>query len=118
MLAGKIPIDYFLSSMSSLPTKSQRPLEQHIVETIVQHVRPKRIILFGSRAREDANERSDYDIAIDDERLTPLQLAKIRVGMETVPTLLAIEVVWMSQANEVLRRRILNEGKVLYERQD
>jgi predicted nucleotidyltransferase len=104
--------------MPSLPTKSQRPLEQHIVETIVQHVRPKRIILFGSRAREDANERSDYDIAIDDERLTPLQLAKIRVGMETVPTLLAIEVVWMSQANEVLRRRILNEGKVLYERQD
>jgi len=105
------------SIMRSPPTKPQRPLEQHIVETIVQHVRPKRIILFGSRARDNANERSDYDIAIDDEHLTPLQLAQIRAGMETVPTLLAIEVVWMNRANEVLRQRILNEGKILYERQ-
>ncbi|MDZ7363898.1 MAG: nucleotidyltransferase domain-containing protein [candidate division KSB1 bacterium] len=58
-----------------------------------------------------------YDIAIDDERMTPLQLAKIRAGMETVPTLLAIEVVWMNRANAVLCQRILNEGKILYEQQ-
>ncbi len=97
--------------------RDSRTIEQIIVNTIVKWVKPKRIILFGSRARGDAQARSDYDIAIDDEELTPAKLARIRADMETVPTLLAIDVVWMSRAAETLRQRILNEGKILYERQ-
>jgi predicted nucleotidyltransferase len=78
-------------------------------------VGPKRIILFGSRARDDAQARSDYDIAIDDDELTLAKLARIRADMEIVPTLLSIDVVWMNRAADTLRQRILNEGKTLYE---
>lgn len=95
--------------------KARKAIEQMIVDTIIQHIRPKRIILFGSRARDEAQARSDYDIAIDDDELTPAKLARIRADMETVPTLLSIDVVWMSRAAETLRRRILNEGKILNE---
>lgn len=87
-----------------------------IVDTIIQHVQPKRIILFGSRARDEAQTRSDYDIAIDDSHLTPAMLARIRADMEAVPTLLSIDVVWMNHATEALYQRILKEGKTLYER--
>ncbi|MGH7600267.1 MAG: nucleotidyltransferase domain-containing protein, partial [bacterium] len=87
------------------------------VDAIVRHIKPKRIILFGSRARDDSQARSDYDIAIDDDELTLAKLAQIRADMEIVPTLLAIDVVWMNRAAETLRRRILNEGKTLYEQQ-
>ncbi len=96
---------------------NDKPVEQIIVNTIIKRVKPKRIILFGSRARDDAQARSDYDIAIDDDMLTPSLLAQIRADVETVPTLLSIDVVWMNRAAETLRHRILNEGKILYERQ-
>ncbi|MGH7599824.1 MAG: nucleotidyltransferase family protein, partial [bacterium] len=62
-----------------------------IVDAIVRHIKPKRIILFGSRARDDSQARSDYDIAIDDDELTLAKLAQIRADMEIVPTLLAID---------------------------
>ena len=42
---------------------STRILEK-IVNTIVDSVHPQKIILFGSRAREDHNERSDYDVMV------------------------------------------------------
>jgi len=97
--------------------KAGKPLEQMIVDAIIQHIKPKQIILFGSRARDDAQARSDYDIAIDDDELTLAKLAQIRADMEIVPTLLSIDVVWMNRAAETLRKRILNEGKILYEQQ-
>jgi len=87
-----------------------------IVDAIVRRIWPQRIILFGSRAREDANERSDYDLAIDCAELTPAQLAQIREDMEKVPTLREIEVVWLNRASKVLRQRIQDEGKILYEK--
>lgn len=99
------------------PTKSRfsrKSLEELIIDTIVRHVQPQRIILFGSRARGDASERADYDIAIDDETLTPPILAQIRADMDELPTLLSIDIVWMNRANAIMQERILNEGKLIY----
>ncbi len=98
--------------------KPSLPLEKMIVNTIVRHAQPQKIILFGSRAREDAQERSDYDIAIEDESLTRTALARIRADLEELPTLLGIDLVWMKQAAPALRQRILSEGKILYEQKD
>lgn len=99
------------------PAKSRlpkKPLEQLIVEAIVKRIQPQRIFLFGSRARGDAEERSDYDIAIDDEKMTSTQLAQIRADMDELPTLLAIDIVWMNRANAILQQRIVSEGKIIY----
>jgi uncharacterized protein len=40
------------------------PLDE-IVERIVQHCRPRRILLFGSRARGDHHDDSDVDLLIE-----------------------------------------------------
>lgn len=37
---------------------------EEITERIVEHIAPDRVILFGSRARCDNSERSDYDICV------------------------------------------------------
>jgi CRISPR-associated protein Cmr1 len=96
-------------------SRRKKSLEQLIIEAIIKRSKPHRIFLFGSRARGDAQERADYDIAIDDETLTPAILAQIRADVEELPTLLSIDIVWMNRANAVLRERILSEGKILYE---
>ncbi len=93
----------------------QKNFEALIVDAIVRRIKPQRIVLFGSRARGDAHERADYDIAIVGEALTPIILAQIRADMEKLPTLLSIDIVWMNRANAVLRERILSEGKIIYE---
>ena len=100
-----------------MTSRNDKPVDRMIVETIVRRITPKRVILFGSRARSDAQERSDYDIAIDDDRLNPRLLAQIRDDIESIPTLLRIEVVWLNRITDAFRRRILSEGKVLYEHQ-
>jgi len=51
-------------------------LEQLVVDTIVKRIKPKGITLFGSRARGEARERSDYDIAVDNETMPPAMLAQ------------------------------------------
>jgi predicted nucleotidyltransferase len=44
---------------------------QHITDTIVQKFHPRRIILFGSRARGEAQPDSDYDVLVEMETELP-----------------------------------------------
>ena len=45
-------------------TKIEDPILKKIVEQVLQHCKPQKIVLFGSRARGDYREKSDYDISV------------------------------------------------------
>lgn len=71
------------------------------------------IVLFGSRARGDYQERSDIDLAVYGEHaeLFGLDLE------EQVPTLLKFDVVNMSKpVQEALQEAVQCEGVVIYEK--
>lgn len=77
----------------------------------------KRVILFGSRAREDAGERADIDLAIEAPQATRKEWLDICSFLrEDSQTLLSIDVVRLEEAPSELREKILKEGIVLYER--
>jgi uncharacterized protein len=99
-------------------------LIQEIVRKIVAAFNPRRIILFGSRARGDQREDSDIDLFIEME--TNLHPVKRRTQIREL-----FERQWWSMdlivktPEEVLRERnslislvpdIEHEGEVLYER--
>lgn len=48
------------------------PLLEHITATIATSLRPRRIVLFGSRARGDAAPDSDYDLMIEMDSSLPM----------------------------------------------
>jgi predicted nucleotidyltransferase len=76
----------------------------------------ERILLFGSRAKGDAEPRSDIDIAVScptASRRTWLEICRVA---EEAETLLKIDVVRLEEAGPDFRERIDREGKVLYER--
>ena len=50
--------------MQTLPVEQFHPDLQEAVRRLVEHFQPVRIYLFGSRARGDAREHSDYDILV------------------------------------------------------
>jgi len=76
----------------------------------------EKIILYGSRAREDAEERSDIDIAVVCPNATDREWVDIWCVVDDAKTLLSIDLVRLDTASEEFKKNVLMEGKVLYER--
>ena len=70
-----------------------------------------RVFVFGSRARSDARDRSDLDLAISaSPALRPGELSELRAQLEEANILLRVDLVDIAEASPALRERILQEG--------
>lgn len=78
----------------------------------------RRVILFGSRARGDFDDRSDIDIAVEAPSADVRQWDELSEILDESETLLEIDLVRLERAPEALRERIEREGRVLFERRD
>lgn len=89
-------------------------LARDLVTRILRVARPDSILLFGSRARGDAEPRSDIDLAVAGKTLTPTDWLRVVEALEQAETLLPIQAVHLEETPAALRERILREGIVLY----
>lgn len=87
---------------------------RRLVDSVSALPEVRRIFLFGSRARGDAGERSDVDLAVDAPAASRRDWLRIVESVESAETLLRIDVVRLDEAPAGLRGRILSEGKLLY----
>jgi len=77
------------------------------------------VILFGSRARGDHQERSDIDVAVDAPNMDIVEWDELCLYIhENSNTLLPIDLIWLQQATLQLANRIQSEGVVVFERKD
>jgi len=90
-------------------------LRNRLVDILAKKPEVRRVILFGSRSRGDAEERPDIDLAVEGSQCLRAAVAG-SPGLEDSDTLLKIDLVWWEQASSELKRRIASEGEVLYER--
>jgi predicted nucleotidyltransferase len=75
------------------------------------HPRDAKVYLFGSHATGKAKMHSDIDIAILPlRRLPPNLLSEIREQLEESDIVRNVDVVDLSQTDEVFRRRVQKEG--------
>ncbi len=71
------------------------------------------IILFGSRAREDFDRRSDIDIGIiPKKKYDQKKLILLKEKLENMNIPYKIDVVDISKVSEVFRDKVLKEGKI------
>jgi predicted nucleotidyltransferase len=87
-----------------------------IVDRLSHFPAVESVRLYGSRARGDADEKSDFDIAIAAPNADRAQWQAILDSIDAVETLLEINAVRLEETGGEFRERIVNEGKVLYER--
>ena len=92
--------------------------ELSAVRAIVHHAGKaldlKRAFLFGSRARGDAREDSDIDLAFDHSSALPIWADFVNAMREQAPTLLDLDLIDLAQATPELRARILAEGTLVH----
>lgn len=91
-------------------------LNKQLIGTVSAMPEVHRVILFGSRARGDADEYSDIDLAIEAPQATQKQWLQLLLLLDDLDTLLSIDVIRLEDAPTLLRERVMEEGKVLYER--
>ncbi|MFQ5470672.1 MAG: nucleotidyltransferase domain-containing protein [Gammaproteobacteria bacterium] len=75
---------------------------------------PVKVYLFGSRVRNENRLRSDYDLAFD----LPDSKEKSRFFLKIVddaPTLCGIDAVDLDEVSDTFKKKILEEGKIIYE---
>ena len=101
----------FLPAFQSLPESVQR-----VLKVAVRDLEPTKIILFGSRARGDHRENSDYDIGF--EGLNKLNRWKqFLVDAHEEPwSLQSMDLVLIDELDERFRNHICAEGRILYVR--
>ncbi len=78
----------------------------------------ERVVLFGSRARGDGNERSDYDFAVIAEGLSFRQWSEWATRVrEDAPTLCGVDLICLdAEVDPKLVDEIEREGVTIYER--
>lgn len=101
--------------MQLIPNKIQ-PVLDDIVRQLKGFQCVDKIVLFGSRARCDAEERSDIDIAILCPAASDREWLDVCEIVENTRTLLEIDIVRLDTASQELQTRIFDEGKILYEK--
>ncbi len=97
--------------------KSEKKVAYYIkkIVEVIKKYNPKKIILFGSRARGDNKVTSDIDIAVDID-LSFREQRKLKEYIDKVSGLYSVDLIFLPKINEKFRKKILKEGKILYEK--
>jgi uncharacterized protein len=92
-------------------------LLQWIIKECEREGRIEKVLLFGSRARGDAKERSDYDLAFYAPKMTYAEWAEFALHLEeNAPTLKSLDLIHMqNEMRKPLKDHIENEGIQIYE---
>jgi CRISPR-associated protein Cmr1 len=78
---------------------------EKILNRIIKTLKPRRIILFGSRARGDFHTTSDIDIAVETD-----------IPLSTLELLAPLDIVNLKKIDTLFKEKIIKEGIVLYEK--
>jgi uncharacterized protein len=87
-----------------------------VVESIANFPEVDFIVIFGSRAIGDADDRSDIDICVSAPRISLRRWLALKQIASSARTLLWITVVRFEDSPKELQERNLEDGTVVYER--
>ncbi len=103
--------------MEKLPLNQEKATKY--INAIIQEIKtlhPKKILLFGSRAKGYFTPNSDIDIAVD-INLTFREKRKLKERVEEISGLYSVDLLFLPDLGKELKEQIEKEGIVLYEKE-
>lgn len=92
--------------------------EKQILKTAIrilrQELNPKKIFLFGSRAKGTSRKGSDFDLALDCPAPSLSEAHRIREKVSSDAGLYKVDLVYLRSVSKTFRDLILSTGKVIY----
>ena len=95
-------------------TKTQE-LINTIINIVREHLHPKRIILFGSRATGKAQKYSDFDIAVEGVEMDIRKERLLKEYLDEKMGIYTVEVIDLDKVDEGFKQLVLKTGRVIYE---
>ncbi len=93
------------------------PFLHQLINMAKRYIDPDKIVIFGSRARGDHSQRSDVDIGFYLARNDHPNWSRFVLDAEDeLKTLLEMDLVDVTSASEDLKKSIMTEGVVIYEK--
>jgi predicted nucleotidyltransferase len=123
-VAGRLTREYDTNmATADLPIWAPTPEKmQAAIERLVAAAHPTRIILFGSRARGEADDRSDVDLLVIKPRVENRYEELIDLDRSLAGILMPVDILLVSEAEfeeraeqpGTVERAARKEGRVLY----
>ena len=108
-----------LETICGLANTGKVPPElRPVVDAAATFPEVDRLILFGSRARGDAKDRADIDLAVACSGADRRKWLDIVDAVEIADTLLAVDLVRIGDCGPELLKEIAGTGTTLYDRRD
>ena len=95
-------------------TSREKEITKKVVGILVNQLKPRKIILFGSRAKGTHRHGSDFDFAVDMKRPGMKKEAEIRGAVEAVSGLYSVDVIYLKSVDPGFRNVVQSTGEVIY----
>ena len=96
-------------------TDAEQALVDLIISIVKEHADPKRIILFGSRARGKCREYSDFDIAVEGVETSIRKERLLKEALDQKLGIYTVDLINLDMVDPEFKKLILEQGKVIYE---
>jgi len=96
--------------------KREKEVLDKIVLLLKEKLNPSLIILFGSRASEKHNTGSDFDIALDGDKIDVREMRKLKEKLEEISGLYRVDLIFLESVDSEFKNIIIKRGKILYGR--
>jgi predicted nucleotidyltransferase len=86
-----------------------------IINIVKEHLHPKRIILFGSRATGREKKYSDFDIAVEGVDMDIRKERLLKDALDEKMRIYTVEVIDLDKVDDGFREIVMKTGRIIYE---
>lgn len=98
-----------------MTSEKEMDILKQSLSILMRELTPKKIYLFGSRAKKTARTGSDFDFALDCAAPDLTKKRLVKEALEKIMGLHSFDLVFLPEVDTKFRELILQKGKLLYE---
>lgn len=102
--------------MSQNRKTREKKVLRDAIGLVIKHLKPGKIVLFGSRAKGTCHAGSDFDLGVDQKAPGIRQERRLMEDLEKAAGLYRIDVIFLKSVDPSFRKLVVTTGRVIYEK--